>query len=135
MASHEDARLIVEFSNWARTWGFHEANSWVTLHQDALQDYRSFGKKFPPGTPEYRHPFTVLGYFENLGLFYKHKVIDEALLFDWLDFRRPWRILESFALADRVAEGNDDLWIHFELLARDQASTKARLQADAVEVQ
>lgn len=124
MATQGDARLIIEFSQWAHTWGFHESNSWVYRNPEEVRDYGEFVKRFPPGTSEHRHPFTVLGYFENIGLFYKHDVIDKALLFDWLDYTRHWRLLGAFALGHRKSEENQRLWRNFERLASDQAAWK-----------
>lgn len=120
MATKEDARLIIEFSRWAIDWGFHEANVWIAGHAADVSSYQSFVETYPPGTPEHRHPFTVLGYFENLGLFYKHNVIDEALLFDWLDFCGPWNKLSSFAYSHREDKQNPQLWGNFEALAQAQ---------------
>lgn len=38
MATHEDARLIIDLSRWAQEWGFHEANRWLSSHAEELTD-------------------------------------------------------------------------------------------------
>jgi hypothetical protein len=123
MATADDARLIVEFSRWALEWGFHEANAWTRGHAEMLTDYEVFVTAYPPGTVEHRHPFTVLGYFENLGLFFKHHVIDEDLLLDWLDFTSPWQQFEKFVQSQRELRGQPALWENFEALATAQRRT------------
>ena len=76
MATYQDARLIIELSKWAQDWGFHESNQWIRSLEKAPENYREFASEYPPGSKEHRHPFTVLGYFENIGLFLKHEVVD-----------------------------------------------------------
>lgn len=125
LATHEDARLIIDLSRWAQEWGFHDANRWVRSHVTELTEYDTFIVEHPPGSNEYKHPFTVLGYFENVGLFHKHNVIDEPLLFDWLDFEGPWKLLGDFALAHRTDAGEPTLWCNFEALARHQQQRRA----------
>lgn len=131
MATYYDARLIIELSRWAQDWGFHEANAWLEQHADELRDYADFKRRFPAGTSEFKHIFTVLGFFENVGLFRKHGVIDEELLFDWLDFTRPWSELAAVALGHRKDRENPTLWQNFEALAQGQRHWKARF-ADSV---
>ncbi len=129
MATHQDAMLIIEFSRWAEDWGFHPANRWVRGHLEEVRDFDTFKRLHPPGTDEHRHPFTVLGYFENLGLFHRHGVIDEDLLFDWLNFIEPWELLSGFARSHRDASGNPGLWEHFERLAAEQEKRVLRPRA------
>jgi hypothetical protein len=112
--------LIIEFSRWAKDWGFHEADDWVRAHRAELATYQDFVTNFPRTTPGYRHVQTVLGYYENLGLFYRHNVIDVDLLFDRLNFVDPWQRLSHLALGLRAQATNPALWTSFEQLATDQ---------------
>lgn len=119
MATPDDARLIIEFSRWAEEWHFYEANHWI-MSEEYLAEYRPFVERYPEGSVEYQHVTKVLGYYENLGLFYKHGVIDRELLFDWLDFSDAWDRVASFAHGMRAATENPKLWANFERLVEDQ---------------
>lgn len=126
MATHEDAKLVIELSRWAQEWGFHDANRWIRAHEDEVRSYETFIEKHPVGSGEYKQPFTVLGYFENIGLFFKHEVLDVPLLFDWLDFEGPWELLQEFALSHRASRGEPTLWENFERLAQAQRKYRTR---------
>lgn len=129
-ATADEARLIVEFSNWAQTWGFHPANRWVVQHRSELKDYEQFQVDHPAGSDGHTSIYRVLGYYENIGLFYKHEAINRDLLFDWLDFCEPWSIVADYALAERAAGANPTLWANFELLATDQRKYMERPGSD-----
>lgn len=120
MATREDAMLIIEFSRWAKDWGFYDANDWIRQHRSELARYEDFTRNFPRTSDGYRHAHTVLGYYENLGLFYRHDVIDTDILFDWLNFVDPWERLSHLALGLRAEAANPALWTNFERLAGDQ---------------
>lgn len=129
MATKDDAMLVIEFSRWAKEWGFYEANSWLRENRDKWNTYEVFRDALPPSSEGYHHVHTVLGFYENLGLFYRHRVIDTNLLFDWLDFVDPWSRLAAVALGLRDDAENPDLWTNFELLARDQRGWLERRDA------
>lgn len=117
MATRQDALLIIEFSRWANEWGFHDSNRWIREHRSMLESFETFSSSCPRESEGFMHVHTVLGYYENLGLFFKHGVIDEALLLDWLDFVGPWdSVLGALALGLREASAEARAWENFEAL-------------------
>lgn len=125
MTAYEDARIIIEFSRWALEFGLHDAERWISEHMSELDDYRKFKDRYGPDSRERLYPFSALGYYENLGLFYKHGAVSPAMLFDWLDFTEAWENLRAFALSHREASGLP-LWTNFEGLAKAQVDYNAR---------
>jgi hypothetical protein len=120
VATPDDARLIIDLSQWAVDRGFHQANAWLWKNIEDVQDYDAFVEKYPADSEERPYPWSVLGYFENIGLFHKHDVIDRAMLFDWLEFDGYWQVLENFVVGNRKAKDNPELWTNFEKLVADQ---------------
>ena len=119
MATYHDARLVLELSRWAQDWGFHEANSWVFGRQFPA-DYPAFEANCPVGSEGYSAVHKVLGFYENVGLFLEHGVIDAPFLFDWLDAVSVWDRVGPVALGLRRQAGIPALWRSFERLAERQ---------------
>jgi hypothetical protein len=119
MATYHDARLVLELSRWAQEWGFHEANRWVWSSRFPA-DYAAFQSDCPAESEGYSAVHKVLGFYENVGLFLEHGVVDGPFLFDWLDAVSVWDRVRPVALGLRREANIPALWRSFERLAERQ---------------
>ena len=67
----------------------------------------------------------VLGWFESVGTLYKHGLLHEDLLFDWLATDATWDRVKGHALAWREEMGNVHIYENFEAMARAQVEWSA----------
>ena len=49
-----------------------------------ISDPKEFFDKYPPGTDEWNYVGGVAAWYETIGTLWKHGLLDEDLLFDWL---------------------------------------------------
>jgi len=68
----------------------------------------------------------VLGWFESVGTLYKHGLMNEELLFDWLAIDAVWDRVKGHALALREETGNAHFYENFEAMADAQVAWSAR---------
>jgi hypothetical protein len=116
--TYEDANVMLRL---VQSWPT-EASNWIHGANDELmRDYEAFSAKYPPGSEEAGYVHTVLNWYETIGTLYKHGLINEDLLFDWLAVRGAWDELESHALHWREETGEPRLYENFEAMAKAQA--------------
>ncbi len=129
-ATQEDARLLVELAKLSTQLGLPEAIGW--LWSDAfIPDYEEFHKKYPSGTEEHRRANQMCGFYETVGALWKHGLISEELLFDWLWIGGPWERIKGFALGQRKEAGNPRIYELFEAMAEAEKTAEARVPVGA----
>jgi hypothetical protein len=118
-ATHEDAQLVVQL---AQLYGQSGAakGGMLIWRDDFPTDYEAFRERHPMGD-EAAQPITALmGFYETVGVLWKHGLIDEELLFDWISVRPAWERLKPIAEGMREQAGEPRLWELFEQLANAQ---------------
>jgi len=75
--------------------------------------------KHPPGSPEHTAIMQLMRWMETIGTLYRHGLINEDLLFDWLGTTGTWDRLKPIALAIREHVG-PAMWENFEYMAERQ---------------
>jgi len=118
----EDARLVVEFAKLGAQTGLSEAVDWVWSDQFP-PNYDDFVKKYPRGSKEHARATQICGFYETIGALWKHGLISEELLFEWLWISGVWERMKGFALAQRKAAKNERIYELFEAMA--EANKKA----------
>ena len=123
-ATKEDARLIVDL---ARLYIESESNKAAALFwsDDFPRSPEEFRQRYPLSSDEARRIYAALGFFETVATLWKHKLIDEELLLDWLSVGGAWERLREIALDMREQAGEPRLWENFEALAQAQAPASA----------
>ena len=117
--THEDAMLMLQMAQLGAVSGMRDATRF--LWSDAFeQDYDEFVSKYPRGSQEYSYVSQICGWYETLGTFYKHKLFNEELLFDWLLVSGVWNRIKGFALGLREEMGEPKLYENFEAMAKAQ---------------
>jgi hypothetical protein len=124
--THEDAMLVLQLAQLGVTSGIQNATNWL-WSDDFIPDYPEFVKKYPRGSEGYLKAMKVCGYFETLGTLYKHGLLNEDLLFDWLAVSMVWDRIKGFALGVRREAGEPRLHENFEAMAKANAEWDARM--------
>jgi hypothetical protein len=124
--TYQDATLVIQLSQLAATSGTQDAVNWL-WSDEFIPDYTEFAKKYPPGSEGCLKANKVLGYFETLGTLYKHGLLNEDLLFDWVAVSMVWDKIKDIALGMRQETGEPRLHENFEAMARTNAEWDARL--------
>ena len=125
-STYQEAVLMLQLAQWGATVGAFDAGSWV-MSDEYIPNYTEFVKKFPRGSEGYRNASKVCNYYESLGTLWKHGLIGEDLLFDWIAVRMVWERISGFALGVRQERGNPRLYENFEAMARASVTYDARL--------
>ena len=115
--TYQDATLIIQMAQWGS--GMDTARAWI-WSDEFIQDFTEFIKKYPQGSKEYGNAMKICGWMETLGTFYKHKLINEELLFDWMAIDLQWERLKGFALGVREQAEYPRLYENFEAMAKAQ---------------
>jgi hypothetical protein len=123
--THEDAVLMIQLAEFLVTSGTEEAKDWL-WSDEFVPDYADFAKKYPPGSECHLRANKICSYFEMLGTLYKHELLNEDLLFDWLGVSMVWGKVRGFALGMRQATGEPRLYENFEAMAKANAEYDAR---------
>ncbi len=126
----EDARTILELAKIAFQSELAEALDWVWTGQ-LPADYDGFTKKYPKGSREYRMADQACGFFETIGALWKHGLINEELLFDWVWVGGPWERLKGFALGMRKEAGNPRIYELFEAMVEAEKKAEAKVPVAA----
>lgn len=84
--------------------------------------YQQFRRKFPPGTELFDKAMLIAQYFENLATLWKHGLLNEELLLDWVAVTPVWERIEGFVHGVREEFHDPRLGENFELLARAEAA-------------
>lgn len=120
-ATHEDAVLLVQLAKLGAEVG--EARAWV-WSDEFIADFEEFNNKFSSGSKEFGYVAAVAGYFETVATLWKHGLINEELLFDWLAVFPLWNRMEKILVGMREQSGVPQLWENFEALAQAQVSAR-----------
>lgn len=123
--THEDALLMLQLAQWGAVSGLAEATNWMWSDQ-FIVDFAEFTKKYPTGSNEARYANQICGYYETLGTLYKHGLLNEDLLFDWLAVPLVWNRIKGFALGVRQTVGEPRLYENFEAMANAQVAYQNR---------
>jgi hypothetical protein len=83
-------------------------------------DYAEFLKKHPAGSEGWAKAFKILAWYETVGTLYKHGLINEDLLFDWMAAYDVWDRMKGIALGHREQTGDAAMWENFEAMAKAQ---------------
>jgi hypothetical protein len=122
--TREDAQLMVQLATLFAQSGAREATSWI-WSDGFVSDHDEFREKYPPGSTEFGHVMTAAGFYETIATLWKHKLISEELLFDWLAIEPIWSRMRPILLGFREGMGEPRLFENFEAMA--EASVPARV--------
>jgi hypothetical protein len=117
--TYEDAALIVQLAQWGSASGVDEAKNWLRSDQ-FTPDPKEFVEKYPPGSEGQAHVAKVGAWFETVGTLYKHGLLNEELLFDWLAVDFVWERVKALALWAREQTGDEAMFENFEAMAKAQ---------------
>jgi len=115
--TREDATVMLQIAQLGAQQGLPAAANWV-LGDEFIPDYPEFVKKWPRGSQEYGRARLVATHYETIGTLWKHGLISQDLLFDWLWVDGIWERLQGFVRGSREAAGNPALGENFEAMAR-----------------
>ena len=115
--THQDATLVLQLMQLHSMAGLSEAMNWIWSEQFIL-DYDNFIKKYPVGSKENIKVSKICGHFETIGTLWKHELINEELLFDWLAVAMVWDRVKGYALGVRQVSGEPRLYENFEAMAK-----------------
>jgi hypothetical protein len=118
-ATKKDATLMIQLAQWGCVSGADEAGNWM-YSDEFTPDYAEFLKKYPAGSEGWAKAFKILGWYETVGTIYKHGLINEDLLFDWMAAYDVWDRMKGIALGIREEFGDAALWENFEAMAKAQ---------------
>jgi hypothetical protein len=119
----EDAQLIVQLAQLGPQMAHPKARGWIW--SDAfVSDPEEFFEKYPPGTDEFDYISGVATYYETVGTLWKHGLVNEELLFDWLYVAGMWERLGPILVEMR--KSTPQLWENFEAMAEAQVGAFSR---------
>jgi hypothetical protein len=120
--THEDAQLVVQLAQLGTQMVHPQARGWI-WSDDFTSDSQEFWEKHPPGTVEFDYVSGVATWYETVGTLWKHNLLEETLLFDWLYVTGMWERLKPILLEMR--KSTPQLWENFEALAEAQSAALA----------
>ena len=115
----QDAQLVVQLAQLATVQHLDEAVAWVFANEMPTEP-AAFREHFPRGSDGHRHATAILNYMETIGALWKHGLLHEDLLFDWLWVSGVWERVKGLALAQRQEFGEGRLWELVEAMAQAQ---------------
>ncbi len=130
--TQEDARIILELAKIGMQPELTDAFAWL-LAEPPPADYDRFKEKYPTGSREHRWADQLCAYFETVGAIWKHGLINEELLFDWIWVGGPWERIKGFALGQRKEFNNPKIYELFEALAAAETRTDAKVPVAATQ--
>ena len=117
-ATKEDAQLVVQLAQLGGQMSDPKARGFI-WGDSFVSDAKGFFEKYPPGTDEWNYVSGVAAWYETIETIWKHGLLDEELLFDWLWVAGMWKRLSPILVAMR--ESTPALWANFEAMAEAQA--------------
>jgi hypothetical protein len=114
--TYRDATLLVQLAQWQTVCDLDGALRWLASDRFS-PDFADFTRLYPPGSEEDRKASLICAYFETVGALYDHGLINEELLFDWLEVAPVWDRIKGYALGQREGAQGSPPWLHFEALA------------------
>jgi len=128
--TQEDAKILLELAKMGMQPELTDAFAWL-LAEPPLTDYDRFKEKYPPGSREHRWADQLCTFYETVGALWKHGLINEDLLFDWIWVGGPWERIKGFALGQRKEFDNPKIYELFETLAAAEARADAKVPVGA----
>jgi hypothetical protein len=116
-ATRDDAQLVVQLAQLGTQMVPPEARGWI-WSDNFVSDPDEFREKHPPGSREFGYVNAVATWHETIGTLWKHGLINEELLFDWLYVTGMWERLKPLLVAQR--RNTPQLWENFEAMAEAQ---------------
>jgi hypothetical protein len=108
--------VMLQLAQLGAAQGVMAAMNWI-LSDAFVLDYDEFVRKFQKGSDQFGQARRVAGFYETVGTVWKHRLINEDLLFDWLWVEGVWNRLKGFALGLRKEAGNPLLFENFEAMS------------------
>jgi hypothetical protein len=127
--THEDALVLIQLARWSTELDITQSLGF--LRGGHFDDWQGFKSRHGPGTEGYEHLVRISQFFETVSTLWKHGLINETLLFDWLDISSTWELVKPLALGDRADRGVPGLWENFEALADAQQAALGGDQSSA----
>ena len=115
--TYNDADIMLKFVQLGAALKIEKALNWI-WSEKYIDDYADFVKKYPAGSKEYGEVKKVCGWYETIGTFYKQKLFNEDLLFDWLATNVRWKRIENFVQGVRNEMGEQKMYQNFEAMAK-----------------
>lgn len=110
--THEDAQIMLQL---VQAWPA-EATDWV-WSDEFVPDHEKFAEQHSRTGEESSRVRVILNWYETIGTLYKHGLLNEDLLFDWLAIAHVWDRMKSHALAWREESGEPRMYENFEAMA------------------
>jgi hypothetical protein len=129
--THEDATIMLQLAQWGAAIGLSEASNWM-WSDEFVPDAEGFRAKYPMGSEGMRKLFAIGNYFETIGTLWKHGLLNEDLIFDWLAVSMVWDRVKNCFLDFRKEAGNPRLYENFEALANANSAYGAGQARDKV---
>ena len=124
--TYQDATLMLQIAEWSTVAGLGDASNWMWSDQ-FITDFAEFAKRYPRGSEGNRNAAKICSYFETLGVLWKHGLLNEDLLFDWVKAHMVWQRINSFVLGMRRETGNPRVYENFETLANANVAHDTKL--------
>ena len=115
--TYYDAALLVQLAQWRSLSGTDDALNWM-WSEEFNADYAAFVQKYPPGSEGSAKASKIGAWYETVGTLYKHGLLNEALLFDWLAVGLVWERFKDIVLETRKQTGDAKMYENFEALAK-----------------
>lgn len=117
----EDAKLILKLFEIGQSEPQRAASRWLAAEFSA-KDYAEFAQKYPPGSQEFQHVTTVLGFFETVGVLVSHGLLNEDVCHDQsfgidLVWEKLGPILPGWQKATIPALWENAIWLRKRYLA------------------
>jgi hypothetical protein len=122
-ATHEDALLVVQLGQLYAQMDAAKAAGFI-WRDDFPQSWEDFHQKYPMGSDEMGYVQVIAGFNETVATLWKHGLINEELLLDWLAIHATWDRLKGVLIGMREASGEPRLWENFEALAERVVATR-----------
>ena len=113
--TYEDADIMLRL---VQAWPV-EASDWI-WSEEFVPDQAESEAKRAGGGEAFGNIRAILNWYETIGTLYKHGLINEELLFDWLAIDAVWERVKSYALAWREETGEPRMYENFEAMANAQ---------------
>jgi hypothetical protein len=122
-ATREDAQLVVQLAELGTRLVHPQARGWI-WSDEFVADADEFYEKYPPGSVEFDYVSGMAAWYETIGTLWKHGLVNEELLFDWLYVTGMWERLKEILVAQR--RNTPQLWENFEAMAEAQVGALSR---------
>jgi hypothetical protein len=118
-ATIDDAQLVVQLAQLGTHMVQPQARGWV-WSDEFVSDADEFYEKYPPGSVQFDYVSGLASWYETIGTLWKHGLVNQELLFDWLYVAGMWERLKPILVAMR--RSTPQLWENFEALAEAQTA-------------